>query len=170
MSDFIYCPRCANKLINKVVYGRERGFCTVCGFIHFREPKVAVGGLITDGDLVLLIKRAVAPRAGFWAVPSGFVEYDEQPRIALAREIEEETGLLVEVGRVIEVYPNADANRPGVFLLFAAWPLGGRLQPGDDVSEAHWFGPADIPWQALAFAQMNDVLRAFWRLDAAEAL
>lgn len=169
MAEFIYCPRCANKLTEKHVYGRDRGYCSICGFIHFREPKVAVGGLIGDGERVLLIRRSVAPRVGFWAVPSGFVEFDEEPRTALGREIEEETGLLVEVGGVIEVYPNADASRPGVFILFAAQAVGGKLQPGDDVSEARWFGPADIPWQELAFEQMNDVLRAFWRMDAAQA-
>ncbi len=169
MSEFTYCPLCANRLTEKYVYGRERGYCTACGFIYFREPKVAVGGLICDGERVLLIRRSVPPRVGFWAVPSGFVEYDEHPRTALAREIEEETGLMVEVARVIEVYPNADASRPGVFILFAAQPVWGLLRPGDDVSEARWFGPADVPWQDLAFEQMNDVLRAFWRLDAAQS-
>lgn len=166
MSDFIYCPRCANRLVEKHLYGRQRSYCPACDYIHFREPRLAVGGLITEGEHVLLILRSVAPRIGFWAVPSGFVEYDEQPRAALAREIEEETALQVEVGRVIEAFPNADPNRPGVFLLFEARPTGGRLQPGDDVSEARWFGPADIPWSELAFEQMNGVLRAFWRLDA----
>ncbi len=169
MSDFIYCPRCTNRLVEKPLYGRTRSYCPACGFIHFREPRLAVGGLITQGERVLLIRRLAAPRIGFWAVPSGFVEYDEQPRPALRREIEEETGLQVEVGPVIEVYANADPSRPGVFLLFAARPTGGQLRPGDDVSEARWFGSADIPWAELAFEQMNAVLRAFWRLDAAES-
>lgn len=166
MPDFIYCPRCANGLVEKRLYGRQRSYCPACGFIHFREPRLAVGGLITERERVLLVRRLAVPRIGFWAVPSGFVEYDEQPRPALAREIGEETGLEVEVGRVIEVYPNADPGRPGVFLLFEAHPTGGQLRPGDDVSEARWFGSADLPWAELAFEQMNGVLRAFWRLDA----
>lgn len=167
MPEFTYCPRCANELIEKRLYGRDRDYCPACGYIHFREPRVAVGGLISDGERVLLIRRAVAPRIGFWAVPSGFVEYDEQPRAALAREIEEETGLLVKVGRIIEVYPNADLSRPGVFLLFEVQAIGGRLNPGDDVTEARWFGAGDLPWQELAFEQMNDVLRVLWGLDPA---
>lgn len=170
MIEYSYCPHCASKLAVKYLYGRNRNYCPTCGFIHFRDPRLAVGGLITEGERVLLIRRLAAPRIGFWAVPSGFVEYDEQPRPALAREIEEETGLVVEVGRVIEAYPNADASRPGVFLLFEARPAGGQLRPGDDVSEARWFSPADIPWPDLAFAQMNGVLRAFWRLDGPESL
>ncbi len=167
MTVFVYCPRCAHELVHHHVYGRERAVCPACGFIHFREPKLAVGGLVTQEDRVLLIRRAVIPRIGFWAVPSGFMEYDEEPRAALAREIEEETGLRAEVGRVIEVYPNADPTKPGVFLLFAAHPTGGGLAPGDDVTEARWFGPDDVPWDELAFAQMNEVLRAYWGITAA---
>lgn len=166
MTTFVYCPRCAHELERKHIFGRERAVCPACGFVHFREPKLAVGGLVTQAGRVLLIRRAVIPRIGFWAVPSGFVEHDEEPRMALAREIEEETGLRVEVGRVIEVYPNADPTKPGVFLLFAAHPTAGSLAPGDDVTEARWFGPDDVPWAELAFTQMNEVLRALWGITA----
>lgn len=111
---------------------------------------------------VLLIRRAVLPRIGYWAVPSGFVEYDEQPRAALAREIAEETGLQVEVGRVLDVYANADERKPGVFLLFQAQPLGGYLRPGDDVSEVRWFARDEVPRDKLAFAHMDAILERLW--------
>ncbi len=111
---------------------------------------------------VLLIRRGVIPRIGFWAVPSGFVEYDEQPRAALAREIEEETGLRSQVGRVIDVFPNADPAKPGVFLFFEATVTGGELQSGDDVSEARWFGRDEMPWEEMAFAEMRDILKGYW--------
>ncbi|MCO6452508.1 MAG: NUDIX hydrolase [Caldilineales bacterium] len=157
--EFRFCPQCAHELDRKALYGRERAYCPACGFVHFREPKLSVGGLVSENGRVLLIRRAVAPRIGFWAVPSGFVEFDEQPRRALAREIIEETGLEVRVGGVIDVFANADAAKPGVFLLFEAHPTGGRLNPGDDVSDARWFRPDEIPWDDLAFGHMSEVLR-----------
>lgn len=158
MNEFTFCPQCGQRLERRHLFGRERSHCPGCGFIHFRDPKLAVGALIVQEGRVLLIRRGVAPRIGFWAVPSGFVEYDEQPRTALAREIAEETGLEVEVGRVIDVFPLADPTKNGVFLLFEAHPIGGRLQPGDDVLEVRWFRPDEAPWDEMAFDGLDTLL------------
>jgi len=162
-TDFHFCPQCAHELERKELFGRERAYCPACRFVHFQDPKLSVGGLVVTDNRVLLIRRAVIPRIGYWAVPSGFVEYDEQPRAALAREIEEETGLCTQVGRVIDVFPNADPEKPGVFLFFEAHVTGGELQPGDDVSEARWFRHNKIPWEEMAFAEMREILKAYWR-------
>ncbi|NOZ50614.1 MAG: NUDIX domain-containing protein [Chloroflexi bacterium] len=108
---------------------------------------------------VLLIRRNVIPRIGYWALPSGFVEYDEQPRPALQREVAEETGLTVEAGSVMDVFALSDPRKQGIFLLLRARLLGGELQPGDDVSEAQWFGRDEIPWSELAFPQMHSWLQ-----------
>ena len=164
MPKFRYCPHCAHKLERKDLSGRERAYCPACRFVHFHDPKLSVGGLVVEDGRVLLIRRGVIPRIGYWAVPSGFVEYDEQPREALAREIEEETGLRTQVGRVIDVFPNADPEKPGVFLFFEANVTGGELQPGDDVSEARWFGREEMPWEEMAFAEMREILKEYWRL------
>ncbi len=163
MAAFKFCPQCAAPLTLRFFSGRERDYCPACGFIHFQDPKLAVGALVVNEGRVLLIRRAVPPRKGFWAVPSGFVEYDEQPREALTREVEEETGLCVEAGAVIDVYPNADPTKPGVFLLFEAGPVGGTLAPGDDVSEAAWFARDELPYDELAFQDV-DRLRGLLRL------
>ena len=158
MTVYRYCPLCGHELEIRHLFGADRGYCPACGFIHFRDPKLAVGALIVEDGRVLLVRRGVIPRKGYWAMPSGFVEYDEQPRPALAREIREETGLEAEVGRVIDVYPIADPNKKGVFLLFEARVTGCELRPGDDVSEARWFSIEDIPWEEMAFPQLKEVL------------
>lgn len=143
----------------KILFGRERAYCPECGFVHFHDPKLAVGALVINQNRVLLIRRNVIPRIGYWALPSGFVEYDEQPRPALQREVEEETGLLVTAGPVIDVFPLSDPRKRGVFLLFRAQVQGGELQAGDDVSEAQWFSEGEIPWDELAFPQMRGWLQ-----------
>jgi len=158
MERYRFCPLCSHALEERHLFGADRAWCPACGFIHFRDPKLAVGALIVEDGRVLLVRRGVVPRRGYWAMPSGFVEYDEHPREALAREIREETGLEAEVGRVVEVYPMADPNKKGVFLLFETRITGGELTPGDDVSEARWFPLEDIPWEEMAFPQLKEVL------------
>lgn len=169
MNDFKYCPQCAHALRRKELFGRVRSYCPHCGFIHFRDPKLAVGALVIDQGRVLLIRRNVIPRIGYWALPSGFVEYDEQPRPALQREVQEETGLLVEVGRILDAFALSDPRKQGVFLLFVAQLQGGKLQAGDDVSEVQWFCQSEIPWDEIAFPQMREWLqRAFAEVDISE--
>ena len=158
MDEFNFCPRCGHPLSIKHLFGADRPYCPDCGYIVFRDPKLAVGALIVQDGKVLLIRRGVIPRRGFWAMPSGFVEYDEQPRPALAREIREETGLEAAIGRVIDVFPLADPHKKGVFLLFEARVTGSDLQPGDDVPEARWFPLDAIPWEEIAFPQLREVL------------
>ena len=158
MDTFRFCPRCGKPLISKHLFGYERPYCPHCGYIHFRDPKLAVGALILEEGRVLLVRRAVIPRRGFWAMPSGFVEYDEQPRPALAREIKEETGLEAKIGRIVDVFPLTDPAKKGVFLLFDASIIGGELRPGDDVSEVRWFAVDEIPWEEMAFPQLRQLL------------
>jgi len=158
MDEFNFCPRCGKPLSVKHLFGTQRPYCPACGYIVFRDPKLAVGALIVEDGQMLLVRRGVVPRKGFWAMPSGFVEYDEQPRPALAREVREETGLEAEIGPVLEVFPLADHHKKGVFLLFQARVTGGELRAGDDVIEARWFPVDDLPWQEMAFPQLREIL------------
>ena len=79
MNNFIYCPRCASRLEHKVVFNRTRPCCAKCGFIHFRDPKVAVVAFVTFDDKLLLICRAVDPGRGMWALPGGFMDAGVRP-------------------------------------------------------------------------------------------
>ena len=140
-----HCPRCGGLLVDD---GRAQR-CTACDRLHHRDPKVGVGVVVRDiQDRLLLVRRAHDPARGLWALPAGFVDADEDPRAAAARECLEETGLLVEVGEVVDVY----ASRGGAasfFIAFQAVVRGGVLQVGDDADDAGWFARNDLP--ALAF-------------------
>ncbi|QLQ08261.1 MAG: NUDIX domain-containing protein [Anaerolineae bacterium] len=67
-----------------------RAHCPACGFIQFQNPKVAVAVLLTHGARVALVQRAVIPRIGAWALPAGFMDFDEQPSAAALRELYED--------------------------------------------------------------------------------
>lgn len=162
MTAFVFCPRCGAPLTEGIRFGRIRRLCRYCGFIHFRDPKVAVGALVSDGQRVLLVCRAVPPRAGYWALPAGYMDGDELPEEALVREVAEETGLRIAVRGFRSVTPLGGwGEQRGLLLLYLAEPAGPvqELSAQDDVSDVRWFEPAQIPWDDLAFDSTADVLR-----------
>jgi ADP-ribose pyrophosphatase YjhB (NUDIX family) len=161
---YIYCPQCGAPLTDRVKFGRERRACRYCGFIHFADPKVAVGALVTDGARVLLVRRLAVPRIGFWALPAGYMDADELPEEALVREVAEETGVAVRVVELLGVAPLAGwTDRRGILLLYRAEPAeaGAQVSPaaGDDVSDVRWFAPDAIPWNEIAFESTAETLR-----------
>ncbi len=108
------------------------------------RPIVGVGGVIVDGDSVVLIKRKYEPLALRWSIPGGTLEVGESLEDGVARELREETGLVVQVGAVIEVFDRILHDEDGrvkyhfVLVDYLCLPVGGTLMPGDDVSDAEW--------------------------------
>jgi ADP-ribose pyrophosphatase YjhB (NUDIX family) len=87
---------------------------------------------------------------------------DELPEEALMREVAEETGVIVRVVGLRSVAPLAGwAARRGILLLYRAEATGGALAPADDVSDARWFGPDEVPWEGLAFESTAEFVRAW---------
>jgi ADP-ribose pyrophosphatase YjhB (NUDIX family) len=127
--------------------------------VHFRDPKVAAAVLVSDNGRVLLIRRAVDPGRGLWALPAGFVEVNELPHEAAAREALEETGLHVAIGELSSIRLMTNPDKPGLLLTYRGKVVGGHLQADDDVSEARWFGAGDLPWDELAFETTRESLR-----------
>ncbi|MCW2599871.1 MAG: putative ADP-ribose pyrophosphatase [Frankiales bacterium] len=149
-----HCPSCGAALAPEGRFQR----CTGCRRPYFRDPKVGVGVVVrNDAGQLLLVRRGNEPARGLWSLPAGFVDADEDPRAAAARECLEETGLLVEVGAVLEVYPSAE-GAASFFLTFAATVVGGELRAGDDADEVGFFSTDHLP--PLAFestrAAVND--------------
>lgn len=160
-----YCPCCGHPLEDRHLFGRVRRACAQCGFIFFREPKVAAGVLAEQAGRVLLIKRANDPHRGDWALPAGFVEIDEGPASAALRELREETGLIGRITGLIGTYTlRSDPRGPIILILFRAQIEGGELRADDDAEAVRFFAPDELP-PNLAFASTRRaVLR--WRLNA----
>jgi 8-oxo-dGTP diphosphatase len=142
-------PRCCSSCGGLLSAQRPHPVCTSCGRTAYRDPKVGVGAVVRDDDgRLLLVRRGVAPELGRWALPAGFVDADEDPRAAAAREVLEETGLVVEIGEVIDVY--SGGGGASFFLAFRARLLGGELLAGDDAQDAGFFADDALP--DIAFA------------------
>jgi ADP-ribose pyrophosphatase YjhB (NUDIX family) len=127
--------------------------------VNFRDPKVAAAVLVSDNGRVLLIRRAVDPGRGLWALPAGFVEVGELPHEAAAREALEETGLHVEIGDLLSIRLMTNPDKPGLLLTYRGRAVGGQMQANDDVSDARWFGVGELPWDELAFETTRESLR-----------
>jgi len=136
-----FCPTCGGELSARL--------CRSCGRTYHRDPKVGVGVVVRDdAGRLLLVRRAVEPGRGRWALPAGYVDAGEDPRSAAAREAWEETGLRVRVGAVIDVY--AGGGGASFFLAFAAEVVGGSPRAGDDAAEVGFFDRDALP--PLVFA------------------
>lgn len=165
---FRFCPVCGAPVEPRVLRAGEpaRQVCTstACGFVHYLDPKVAVGTVITrPGGEIVLVKRAIEPGYGKWVFPGGYVDRGEEVTLAAVREAREEAGLDVRLDRLIGIY--SYAGRTPIIIVYAASLLGGELAVDDEGLEARWFAPTAIPWDELAFLSTRDALRAYlgWR-------
>lgn len=110
-----------------------------------------MGVAVLDGGKLLLVRRAMNPERGKWSLPAGFVDQGEDPRATAAREALEETGLVVTVESVIDVFYNPPGQGgASIFILYRAQRVGGELVAGDDAEAAAFFGLDQLP--ELAFA------------------
>ena len=120
------------------------------------RPFVGVGAVIVEQGRVVLIKRRFAPLAGQWSLPGGAVDVGETLVECVAREMLEETGLIVDVGPVIEVFDRIIRDSAGrvqfhyVLVDYLCRPTGGALQPGSDVADAVYASPEELSRFALA--------------------
>jgi len=118
------------------IAGTPRRVCTDCRQIHYVDVKVAVGVAVFRDDELLLVRRVMEPGRGRWALPGGYVDIGEDPRLAAAREAAEEAGVTVEVGRVLDVFANSPDDGGALFVLYAARWVAGDARPGDDADDA----------------------------------
>jgi ADP-ribose pyrophosphatase YjhB (NUDIX family) len=141
-----FCPVCGTALEQGQRFGKVRPVCPDCGHVVFFEPKVAVVMIAAEDERVLLIKRAVNPGKGWWSLPAGFVDAGEDPKDTVRREMLEETGLEVEIDRLIDVFPRSnDSGTADIIIAYRVRVTGGMLAPLDDAEEARWFAPDELP-------------------------
>jgi ADP-ribose pyrophosphatase YjhB (NUDIX family) len=128
--------------------------------VHYHNPAPGVAIVVTENDRVLLGKRiATAPCGGRWALPAGFIEFDEDFLTAARREAKEETGLDIAVTGILNVTFNyVSTALHALVIAVAARPAGGMLAAGDDLSEVRWL-PLTGPFPPLAYEADAELLR-----------
>jgi ADP-ribose pyrophosphatase YjhB (NUDIX family)/L-amino acid N-acyltransferase YncA len=165
--DMQYCPRCAAPLSWRSTGDRPRPTCPDCGFVLYINPVVGAGALVEKDGQVVLVRRGVEPKAGYWSLPAGYVEGDEMAEDAAVREMEEETGLRIELDDLLGVYSFGKEPQTGVLILYSAHPVGGELRAGDDAEEVRTFAPTDMPPDdQIAFHTHLQALRDWRRARA----
>lgn len=161
-----FCSACAHPLTRLVPEGdtHPRDVCTQCGMIHYQNPRIIVGTLpvwIEHGEpQVLLCRRAIEPRLGYWTLPAGFMEIGETTEAGAARETWEEAGAKIDIHELFAVVDIPHVEQ--VYMLFRASLVDLDFAPGPETLEARMFRENDIPWGELAFQTMEYTLRAFF--------
>ena len=142
-----HCPLCSEPLAIAVLEGRERMRCTVCAFVLYENPACAAAGMVVDdAGRILLVRRAIEPFRGHWALPAGYQEVDEEPAHTAAREVVEESGIEVEVVELVDLlYVPANPVKAANLAVYLCRPVGGSLRRGEDTLEAAWFDPGALP-------------------------
>ncbi len=139
-----YCRHCGGVLAALTFEdGRTRDQCERCGAVAWRNPLPVGMALIEHEGMLVLIRRLADPLAGYWAPPAGYVETGESVPQAVLREAREETGLVIALDGLFEVYSRADVNV--LIVAYRAHAIGGVLAAGDDALEAGLFAPDAWP-------------------------
>jgi 8-oxo-dGTP diphosphatase len=156
-----FCPRCATELDERDVEGRLLPACGACDYIAFRDPKVVAVAVLSDGPgAVWLIRRGIEPRLGEWALPGGYVDYDEHPSAAAARECHEELGCEVHIDWLIGVHHVNLVTAGVVIVAYAGRIVAGTPRACPEVLEVRPFAIDALP--PLAFATHSAIVRE-WR-------
>lgn len=158
-----YCRRCGAPTEQRIPHmeDRERACCTSCGYIDYVNPVNVVGTVPFVGDpgQVLLCRRAIEPRKGYWTLPAGFLEMGESVEGGALRETREETG--------------ASATSLGLYSLMSVLPAGQvhfffraeitdlDVEPGPETLEQKVFGVDDLPWDELSFQTVARTLQHY---------
>ena len=157
-----FCSNCGASVELRIPPGDTlpRYVCRQCATIHYQNPKFVVGALAQWEDRILLCRRAIEPRHGFWTLPAGFMENDETTAQAAARETAEEARARIEVG---ELYTMIDVPYISqVHLVYRARLLDLDFSAGEESLEVALLREDEIPWDQIAFRTIGMTLRYFF--------
>ena len=158
-----FCSQCGGRLAFTIPPGddRPRFVCPACGTIHYQNPKLVVGCIPVWEDRILLCRRNIEPRRGYWTLPAGFLEIGETAADGARRETLEETGatvvelspyLMVDIVHIHQIY-----------LMFRSHLTAPDFHPTRESAEVRLMREQEIPWDQIAFKVIEETLRHFFR-------
>ena len=158
-----FCNSCGGRVEIKTpeIDDHQRFVCTICGTKHYQNPKIVVGCLPVWQDSVLLCKRAIEPRSGYWTVHAGFMELDETVTQGAVRETWEEARAKVELLAPYCMFNLRYVNQ--LYIIYRARLVDLNFSPGPESMDVRLFREADIPWEHLAFTAVHQTLSFFFK-------
>ncbi len=159
-----FCANCGAKVVQRVPPGDSlsRWVCDECGEIHYQNPKLVVGTIPEHEGRVLLCRRAIEPRYGYWTLPAGFMENDETTAQAAARETQEEAGASIEMGEPFTLISVPRVNQ--VHLYYRARLRSLEFKAGEETLEVALMDEGQVPWKEIAFRTVGLTLK-HWFAD-----
>lgn len=150
-----YCSDCGKPIVIEIPSGDNapRHVCSACRTIHYKNPLIVVGCVPEWEGKLLLCKRAIEPRLGYWTAPAGFMELGETLEEGAARETLEEACARVEIGSMLASVSVRHVNQ--VHIMFRARLLDEQFAAGQESLEVRLFSPEEIPWKELAFPSVS---------------
>jgi ADP-ribose pyrophosphatase YjhB (NUDIX family) len=156
-----YCSTCGHQVEQRIPEGdnRHRYVCVSCETIHYQNPRIVAGTVPIWEGKVLLCRRAIEPRYGFWTLPAGFMENAETTIEAAARETREEALAEVHIDGLYSIIDVPHINQ--VHMFYRATLKDGRFGAGEESLESQLFELSDIPWDELSFPTVRKTLELF---------
>lgn len=158
-----YCNQCGAEVVGKIPAGdnRLRYVCVSCEEIHYQNPKIVAGCIPGYEDKVLLCKRAISPRYGYWTLPAGFMELKETSLEAALRETLEEANARVTASELYTVFNLPHVSQ--VYMMYRSQLLDLDFFAGEESLEVKLFAENEIPWDDLAFTTIKYTLKFFFQ-------
>jgi ADP-ribose pyrophosphatase YjhB (NUDIX family) len=158
-----HCTQCGTPTQHLVPAGdnRVRAICPSCGHIEYDNPRIVAGCVIEHEGKIVLARRAIEPRKGYWTLPAGFMELGETVEQGAAREAYEEAGAAVQITQLYTLYSIPRIGQ--VYMMFRASLPDGNIAAGEESLEVSFFDEATMPWDELAFEAVRLTIERYWQ-------
>ena len=141
----------------------ERDVCATCGFINYVNPKIVTGSVVRHQGKILLCRRAIEPRVGYWTLPAGFMELGETAEQAAMREAREEANASIVIDRLLAVYTIPRIAQ--VQIMYLAHLGEDSFSAGPESLEVMLAGWDEIPWKEIAFPSVTWALEQYRSIE-----
>jgi len=158
-----FCSNCAQKITKKIPDGdnRQRFVCESCNQIYYQNPKIIAGCLPLYKNRVLLCRRAIAPRKGYWTLPAGFLENGEAASEGARRETSEEANAKVKLSHLYTLFNLPHISQ--IYMFYIGELVDPDFSPGEESLETKLFLETEIPWKELAFPVVTLTLEKYFQ-------
>jgi ADP-ribose pyrophosphatase YjhB (NUDIX family) len=156
-----YCSTCGHLVKQSIPEGdnRYRYVCVSCSTIHYQNPKIVAGTVPVWDGKILLCRRAIEPRYGYWTLPAGYMENAETTVEAAERETLEEALAEVHIDGLYSIIDVPHINQ--VHMFYRATLKNGHFGAGEESLESQLFAVDEIPWEDISFPTVRKTLELF---------